>query len=88
VTEPRARRESPRSGDPPNEHHRTIATLERDLAAVRELLLEYFDAREATDDALRASERRYRGSEERYGALVRRTERMVSLPAAAASRVA
>lgn len=79
MTEPRARHDAPRIGDAIDERDRTIAKLERDLASVRGLLLEYFDAREATDDALRASERRYRESEERYGALVRRTERMASL---------
>lgn len=79
MTEPHARHESPRVGDPIDERDRTIAKLERDLGSVRGLLLEYFDAREATDDALRASERRYRESEERYRGLVRRTERMASL---------
>ena len=42
------------------ERDRTIARLERDLSALREILLDYMTAREEAEDEMRATEDRYR----------------------------
>jgi PAS domain S-box-containing protein len=42
------------------EREQTIARLQRDIGALREILLEYIQARENAEDELRASEVRYR----------------------------
>ena len=51
---------SPELESPLAARDRTIARLERDIAALRGILLEYMQAREASEDLLRASEARYR----------------------------
>jgi PAS domain S-box-containing protein len=50
----------------------TIARLEQDVTRLRRLLRDYDEARETTQDVLRASEQRYRDSEDRYRTLIQR----------------